>query len=116
MLEIECLSADRCTVDHFPNERDVVRVHPVDDDIDRSSDRGIILEYSVALLGPEDFSARDVPAKTASVAKPLRLREIGLADLQRGIKFLEISHLVFQISARLPKRRGCTSLRCNQSN
>src|SRR3954471_3163772 len=79
MLEIECLSADRCTVDHFPNERDVVRVHPVDDDIDRSSDRGIILEYSAALLGPEDFSARDVPAKTARVAEPLRLGQISLA-------------------------------------
>jgi hypothetical protein len=36
--------------------------------------------------------------------------------LQRGVEFLEIPHLVFQISARAPKRLGCISLRTRQSN
>src|SRR5713226_3556949 len=40
----------------------------------------------------------------------------GAFDLQRGVKFLEIPHFVFQISARPPKRLGCISLRSNQSN
>src|SRR5712691_4013582 len=91
-------------------------MHPVEHDFDRGPGSGVVLEYLVALLGPDDFSARDVPAKTARVAKLLRLRQIGLADLQRGVKFLEIPHLVFQFSARSTKGLGCISLRSNQSN
>jgi hypothetical protein len=53
-------------------KRNVVRMHPVEYDFDRGPGRGVVLEHSVALLGPADFSARDVPAKTAGVAKPLR--------------------------------------------
>src|SRR5713226_9398523 len=79
MLKIKCLFVARCTVDHLPNKRDVVRMHPVEHDLDRGPGRGVVLEYSVALLGPEDFSARYVPAKTPGAAKALRLRQIGLA-------------------------------------
>src|SRR3981189_3073272 len=113
MLEIKCLFVGRCTVDHLPNKLNVGRIPPVEHHFDGDPGRGVVFEYSVALLGPEDVSARDVPTKTASVAKPLRLCQIGLADFQRSIKFLEISHLVFQISPRPPKRRSCISLRSN---
>src|SRR6266853_1377795 len=116
MLKIKWLFVGHCTVDHLPNKRDVVRMHPVEYDFDRGPGGGLVLENLVALLGPDDFSAQDVPAKTASVAKPLRLRQIGLADLQRGVKFLEIPHPILQISARPTKRLGCISLRGNQSN
>ena len=116
MLKVEGLSVSHCTVDHLPNKRDIVRVHPIEDDFDRGLGGAVVLEYLVALLGPHDFSTRHVPAKTASVAKPLGLRQIGLADLQRSVKFLEIAHLVLQISARPTKRLGCISLRSNQSN
>src|SRR5437870_12712014 len=97
MLEIICLSVGRCTVDHLPNKCDVVRMHPVEYDFDRGPGSGGVLEYLVALLGPDDFSAQDVPAKTASMAKPLRLRQIGLADLQRGVKVRAVSHRILQI-------------------
>src|SRR5882762_7265026 len=79
MLEIKCLFVGRCTADHLPDKRDVVRIDPVEHDFDRGPGRGVVLEYSVALLGPDNFSARDVPAKTAGVAKSLRLRQISLA-------------------------------------
>ncbi|HLQ92516.1 MAG TPA: hypothetical protein VK148_21040 [Xanthobacteraceae bacterium] len=116
MLKIKCLFVCHCTVDHLPNKRDVVRMHPVEHDFNRGPVGGVVPEYLVALLGPDDFSVRDVPAKTAGVAKPLRFCQIGLADLQRGVKFLEIPHLILQISARPTKRLGCISLRSNQSN
>src|ERR1700741_2570474 len=83
MLKIKCLSVDRCTADYLPNKRDVVRMHPVEHHFDRGPGGVVVLEYSAALLGPEDFSARDAPAKTAGAAKPLRLRQIGLALSQR---------------------------------
>src|SRR3954453_12487826 len=114
MLKIICFSVCRCTVDHLPNKCEVVRMHPIEYNFDRGSGSRVVLEYLVALLGPDDFSAQDVPAKTASVAKPLRLGQIGLAGLQRGVKFLEVSHLILQISARPTKRLGCISLRSNQ--
>src|SRR4051812_8928975 len=110
MLKIESLFVGRCAVDHLPNKRDVAGMHPVEHDFDRDPGSGVILKYSVALLGPEDFSARDVPAKTAGVAEPLRLRQIDLADLQRGVKFFEIPQLVFQLGARSPKGLGRISL------
>src|ERR1700719_4284613 len=79
MLKIKCLSVGRRTIDHPPNKLDVVRMHPVEHDFNRGPGRGVVLKYSIALLGPENYSACDGPAKTASVAKPLRLRQIGLA-------------------------------------
>src|SRR5258708_35923819 len=116
MLKIKWLFVGHCTVDHLPNEHDVVRMHPVEHDFDRGPDGRLVLEYLVGLLGPDNFSAQDIPAKTASVAKPLRLRQIGLADLQRGVESLEIPNLILQISTRPTKRLGCISLRSNQSN
>src|SRR3954449_3372051 len=79
MLKINSLSAARRTLDHLPDQRDVVRVHPVEHHGDRGSGRGVVPEYSVAFLGPDDVSARDVPAKTAGAAQPLRLRQRSLA-------------------------------------
>ena len=116
MLKIECFLVDRRTVDHLPHKRHVVRMHPVENDIDRNLGRGVVLEYAVTFLGPADLSTRNVPAKTAGVAEPLRLCQIGFADLQRRVKLLEIPYFVLQISARLPKRLGCVSLRSDQSN
>src|SRR6476659_4011900 len=79
MLKINSLSAARRTLDHLPDQRDVVRVHPVEHHGDRGSGRGVVPEYSVAFLGPDDVSARDGPAKTAGAAEPLRLRQRSLA-------------------------------------
>src|SRR6478672_2758422 len=69
MLKINSLSAARRTLDHLPDQH-----HG-----DRGSGRGVVPEYSVAFLGPDDVSARDVPAKTAGAAQPLRLRQRSLA-------------------------------------
>src|SRR3954447_8788543 len=79
MLEIKRFFLGRRALNYLPNKRDIVRMHPVEHAFDRGLGRGVVPEYSVAFRGPDDFSARDVPAKTAGVAKPLRLRQIGLA-------------------------------------
>src|SRR5258705_14019736 len=63
---------------------------PVENHFDRGPARRVVLEYSVALLRPDDFSARDVPAETTSMAKPLRFRQIGLALSQRVFGLLSI--------------------------
>src|SRR5437763_245067 len=90
MLEIECLPAARCTVDHPLNQRDIVRMHAVEHHVDRGRGRRVVLEYSVALLGPEDFSAWDLPTKAASAAQPLRLCQIGPALPQGAFSSLLI--------------------------
>src|SRR5258708_1540662 len=83
MLKIERLLVGRCALDYLPNKRSVVGMDPVENHFDRGPARRVVLEYSVALLRPDDFSARDVPAETTRMAKPLRFRQIGLALPQR---------------------------------
>src|ERR1700730_1322122 len=90
MLKIKRLFVGCCTVDSLPNKSGVVRMHTVEDDFDRDPGRRVVLEYSVVLLGPDNFSARDVPAKTAGVAKPLRLRQIGLVPPQGLFRALAV--------------------------
>ena len=65
-------------------------MHAVEHHVDRGRGRRVVLEYSVALLGPEDFSAWDLPTKAASAAQPLRLCQIGPALPQGAFSSLLI--------------------------
>ena len=79
----ETASLDRRTVNNLPQLYPVVRMRSVDDHLDSELGRSLALEYSISLLGPVDFSARDIPTETAGAAQSLRLGEIFLASAQR---------------------------------
>src|SRR5712671_1366945 len=51
--------------------------------LDRGLGRAIISEDSKSFLRPEQFSARHIPAETASATQPLRFRQIARASSQR---------------------------------
>src|ERR1700733_7373311 len=72
-------------MDDLPDERAVLRVGSLYHQLERRIGRGIELEYSKCFIGPEDLSARDVPAETARTAQPLGLRQVTLALTQRSL-------------------------------
>src|SRR6516162_6777068 len=53
--------------------------------------RRFAFKYSISLIGPVDFSARNVPAETPSMAQPLRFRQVHLAPAQRLLSLPALS-------------------------
>src|SRR5262249_21651514 len=73
MLKVKLVSLADGTVDLLTNESNVVGVHTIEHHLQRRLGRRIVFEDAKAFLGPEDLSARDVPAEAARVTQLLRL-------------------------------------------
>src|SRR5579864_5574046 len=76
MLVVEILPGLCCLIDHLPDERNVVWMRARECHFDRRRGFAVVLEDPEALIGPEDFSTRDVPAKTAGEAQCLCFRQV----------------------------------------
>src|SRR3981189_1857740 len=98
MFEIVCCSLLYCAIDILPDELSIVRVRAVENQFPAGFDRLIIFSNSKCFLGPEDFSAGNIPTGTARVAKSLGFREIDFAMLQGLLGALTLEYFVGQFS------------------
>src|SRR5205085_11605696 len=64
------------------NDRAVVGMDPLHDDIERRLDVTLDAHDVVCFLRPIDFAGGDLPAEASGESELLRLRQIGLAALQ----------------------------------
>src|SRR6266853_2277123 len=82
MLKIKILPDLGRSVESPSHEISIVGMNSLKYQLQRGLNGSIIFKDVVGFLRPVDLSADNVPAETSRMAKPLRLRQIGLARAQ----------------------------------
>lgn len=76
MLKIETLAVTRCSIDLLLHQVAVLRMNSREDKFRRRLRGSIALKDSVGLFGPENLSARNVPAEAACLSESLGLGQL----------------------------------------
>src|ERR1700754_2482438 len=88
MLDSKLPPIDRGAVDDLPQMHPVVRMCSVNCQLKGRLNRRLAFEYSIRLIGPEDFPARGVPAEAPGVAQSLSLCQIHFTPAKRILDLL----------------------------
>jgi hypothetical protein len=76
MLDVKVRGGTARLCKHLLEHAYILWMHPLPDQLNVERDSHVVLEDGKSLLGPEDFAAREIPAKTAGLAKLLRFGEV----------------------------------------